>query len=114
MASLPSACVCDIPPPPPPLIAQVEVAEQWRQAVLDQLENLRAQPRQDTQRSVWPGSGLGLTIPAWLCRPEGPPPALAAIDLSVVDNLLTNAVWVSMVPRRWRLVAPLGLCVALG
>lgn len=41
------------------------------------------------------GSGLGLGMPGWTTRPEGPPPALKAIDLGVVDNLLANAVWVS-------------------
>eukprot|EP00903_Cladosiphon_okamuranus_P015669 g14470.t1 len=72
---------------------KVEVVEQWRQGVLDQLENLR----QGTQRSVWtgPGLGLGLGMPGWTSRPEGPPPALKAIDLRVVDNLLAKAVWVS-------------------
>ncbi|CAM9908395.1 unnamed protein product [Scytosiphon promiscuus] len=73
---------------------KAEDAEQWRQAVLDQLEALRAQPRQDAERSLWMGSGLGLGIPAWAARPEGPPPALKAIDLRVVDSLLSNAVWV--------------------
>lgn len=115
---------------------QTEVAEQWRQAVLDQLEALRAQPaRQDAERSLWMGSGLGLGIPLWAARPEGPPPALKAIDLRVVDNLLSNAVWVSCVcggplccggpqlvpPRRadcvsWVLVAPhvwVGICQVL-
>lgn len=94
---------CDIP-----CNAQMEVAEQWRQAVLDQLENLRAQPRQDAQRSVWPGSGFGLAIPGWLSRPEGPPPALAAIDLGVVNNVLTNAVWVSTTEGHGSVGCPLG------
>eukprot|EP00752_Nemacystus_decipiens_P007751 g6928.t2 len=74
---------------------KMEIAEQWRQAVLDQLETLRAQPRQDTQRPAWMGAGLGLGMPGWTTRPEGPPPALKAIDLGVVDNLLANAVWAS-------------------
>lgn len=80
----------------PSLFVQMEVVEQWRQAVLDQLEKLRVQPRQDTQRSAWMGSGLGLGMPGWTTRPEGPPPALKAIDLRVVDNVLSNAVWVSI------------------
>lgn len=38
------------------------------------------------------GKGLGL----WTARPpEGPPPALKAIDLRVVDDMLGNATWVS-------------------
>lgn len=75
---------------------KAETVEQWRQAVLDQLENLRAQPRQDLERStMWTNSGLGLGLPGWFVRPEGPPPALKAIDLRVVDNLLSNSVWVS-------------------
>lgn len=38
------------------------------------------------------GKGLGL----WAARPpEGPPPALKAIDLRVVDDMLGNATWVS-------------------
>ncbi|CAM9152802.1 unnamed protein product [Hapterophycus canaliculatus] len=73
---------------------KTEDAEEWRQAVLDQLEALRAQPRQDAERSLWTSSSLGLGIPAWAARPEGPPPALKAIDLRVVDNLLSNAVWI--------------------
>ncbi|CBJ29444.1 conserved unknown protein [Ectocarpus siliculosus] len=74
---------------------KAETVEQWRQAVLDQLENLRAQPRQDVERSMWTKSGLGLGLPGWCVRPEGPPPALKAIDLRVVDSLLSNSVWVS-------------------
>lgn len=78
-----------------PIDAQAETVEQWRQAVLHQLENLRAQPRQDVERSMWTKSGLGLGLPGWFVRPEGPPPALKAIDLRVVDSLLSNSVWVS-------------------
>lgn len=84
--------------------------EQWRQAVLDQLEKLREQTRQDTQRSVWTGTGLGLAIPGWLSRPEVIPPALAAIDLGAVDNLLSNAVWVSSSSAEGVSDALLGTC----
>lgn len=41
------------------------------------------------------GKGLGLGLPGWVTPPEGLPPALKAIDLRVVDDMLGNATWVS-------------------
>lgn len=45
---------------------------------------------------MWMGRGLGLGIPGWTAprSPTMPPPALKAIDLRVVDEMLGNAAWV--------------------
>lgn len=85
--------------------AQFETAEQWRNAIRDQLEKLQAL-QQQTQReldlttqgsSMWMGQRLGeLGIPSWTTQPPPtmPPPALKAIDLRVVNEMLGNAAWV--------------------
>lgn len=74
---------------------QVEIAEQWRNAILEQLALLRSQPRRELDRSLSRGRGLGLGTPPWVTPPEGPPPALREIDLRAVDKMLSHATWVS-------------------
>lgn len=72
------------------------MAEQWRKVILAQLANMRTQPRRELEKPAWMRSGLeGLGLPAWAQPPEVPPPALKAIDLRLVDDMLANSTWVS-------------------
>ena len=69
--------------------------EQWRDAILEQILKLREQPSPGKEAGPWMGRGFGAL---WAARPpEGLPPALKAIDLRVVDDMLGNASWVSRV-----------------
>lgn len=75
---------------------QSEVAEEWRQEIQGVIDQLQDASRRGKDPAAWMGKGLNLGLPEWAApRRVTPPPALKAIDLRVVDEMLRNAEWVS-------------------